>query len=78
NLSQNELGHVTAGVFTGLSSLLSLDLRGNGFTVLGSRVFSGLTSLDHLWTDEFRFCCLAGTWSIATRHQTSSVPVKTL
>ncbi|XP_037784587.1 G-protein coupled receptor GRL101-like [Penaeus monodon] len=26
---------------------------------MGRRLFSGLLKLDHLWTDEFRFCCLA-------------------
>ncbi|XP_069171358.1 G-protein coupled receptor GRL101 isoform X3 [Procambarus clarkii] len=59
NLSNNRLNHLSGGAFSGLSSLLSLDLRENQLSVMDPRVFSGLASLHHLWTDEFRFCCLA-------------------
>nr|XP_027208488.1 G-protein coupled receptor GRL101-like [Penaeus vannamei] len=59
NLSHNEIQNLADGTFSGLSSLLSLDVRSNRVAVMGSRVFSSLGKLDHLWTDEFRFCCLA-------------------
>ncbi|XP_069171156.1 G-protein coupled receptor GRL101 [Procambarus clarkii] len=41
------------------SLIFRKDLRGNPVDSLGARVFSGLTNLHYLWTDEFRFCCLA-------------------
>ncbi|XP_076044816.1 G-protein coupled receptor GRL101-like [Oratosquilla oratoria] len=59
NLSFNQLEHLPDGSLSGPTSLLSLDLRGNGIAVMGGRVFIGLKRLEEIWTDEFRFCCLA-------------------
>ncbi|XP_071549649.1 uncharacterized protein [Panulirus ornatus] len=59
NLSHNQLHNLPDGTFSGVSNLLSLDLRGNPVDVMGALLFSGLVNLNHLWTDEFRFCCLA-------------------
>lgn len=59
NLSHNQLVDLPDGTFSGLSNLLSLDLRGNPVDAMAARLFTGLTNLHHLWTDEFRFCCLA-------------------
>ncbi|XP_045121352.1 LOW QUALITY PROTEIN: G-protein coupled receptor GRL101-like [Portunus trituberculatus] len=67
NLSHNHLSGLEDGSLTGLAKLLSLDLRGNMISVMDPRVFSVLPRLLHLWTDEFRFCCLA-------RHVPSCYP----
>ncbi|XP_064106954.1 G-protein coupled receptor GRL101-like [Macrobrachium nipponense] len=59
NLSGNHLTYLPDASLSGLSSLLSLDIRNNEIAVMGPRIFSGLAKLEYLWTDEFRFCCLA-------------------
>ncbi|XP_077990597.1 G-protein coupled receptor GRL101-like, partial [Glandiceps talaboti] len=59
NLSHNQLQYVNNGVFNGLYKLLVLDLSHNMLVEVESKVFFGLIKLDEIFTDEYRFCCLA-------------------
>ncbi|XP_029633576.2 G-protein coupled receptor GRL101 isoform X2 [Octopus sinensis] len=59
NLSGNQITNIEDGAFNGLKNLLTLDISNNMLITIGENVFHGLTNLHTLYTDEYRFCCLA-------------------
>ncbi|XP_070533608.1 G-protein coupled receptor GRL101-like [Ptychodera flava] len=59
NLSHNQIQYIDNGVFNGLSKLLVLDISNNVVIEIDSKVFYGLMELTELYTDEYRFCCMA-------------------
>ncbi|XP_014664050.1 PREDICTED: G-protein coupled receptor GRL101-like [Priapulus caudatus] len=59
NLSGNKLTEVHDGAFDGLTQLQLLDVRGNDINVFSEAMFTGLENLEYLYSDSFKFCCLA-------------------
>ncbi|XP_046578540.1 G-protein coupled receptor GRL101-like [Haliotis rubra] len=58
NLSGNIIDFIEGGAFNGLDKLQVLDIRGNNISTIDKYVFR-IRNLDTLYTDEYRFCCLA-------------------
>nr|XP_054927510.1 uncharacterized protein LOC126532264 isoform X4 [Dermacentor andersoni] len=59
NLRNNKLQYVEDGAFQGLKSVTSLDIQGNDIQHFSHEMFHGLHSLESLFSDSFKFCCLA-------------------
>lgn len=59
NLRNNKLEYVEDGAFQGLKSVTSLDIQGNDIQHFSHEMFHGLQSLESLFSDSFKFCCLA-------------------
>ncbi|KAH7952425.1 hypothetical protein HPB52_023274 [Rhipicephalus sanguineus] len=59
NLRNNKLQYVEDGAFQGLKSVTSLDIQGNDIEHFSHEMFHGLHSLESLFSDSFKFCCLA-------------------
>lgn len=59
SLANNVLTVVDDAAFSGLGNLKKLDLRHNALQSLSEQLFHTVPRLDHLETDEFRWCCLA-------------------
>ncbi|KAK7591075.1 hypothetical protein V9T40_002688 [Parthenolecanium corni] len=62
DLSMNEISHLVDGTFIGMPKLKYLDLRKNRLRAVADvevNVFKVTSVLHQLFTDEFRFCCLA-------------------
>ncbi|GAB1600041.1 G-protein coupled receptor GRL101-like, partial [Argonauta hians] len=59
NLSDNQITNIEDGAFNGLENILTLDISNNKLITIGENVFHGLSNLRSLYTDEYRFCCLA-------------------
>lgn len=57
-LRSNMIMDIEDGAFRTLTSLVSLDMRGNEIRHFTKSVFSDLKSLRNLSTDSFKFCCL--------------------
>ncbi|XP_046351101.2 G-protein coupled receptor GRL101-like [Haliotis rufescens] len=58
NLSGNNIDLIEGGAFNGMDKLQVLDIRGNNISTIDKYVFR-IQNLDTLYTDEYRFCCLA-------------------
>ncbi|CAN7982866.1 unnamed protein product, partial [Ixodes hexagonus] len=59
NLKNNKLEYVEDGAFQGLKSVTSLDIQGNDIQQFSHEMFHGLQSIESLFSDSFKFCCLA-------------------
>ncbi|XP_041362016.1 G-protein coupled receptor GRL101-like [Gigantopelta aegis] len=59
NLSHNDISFIADGTFNGLDNLLTLDISGNKIELIEQNVFHGIPRLETLYSDEYRFCCLA-------------------
>lgn len=57
--THNKLAVVRASAFKSLDALVKLDLRGNSIEQFSPDMFQGLRQLRYLYTDAFKFCCLA-------------------
>ncbi|XP_074645996.1 uncharacterized protein LOC141902250 [Tubulanus polymorphus] len=64
NLSSSNIKTIVGRIFTSLSTLQTIDIRGNRIIHIVTDLFSGLDpsvggSLKRLYSDDFKFCCLA-------------------
>ncbi|XP_050537187.1 G-protein coupled receptor GRL101-like [Daktulosphaira vitifoliae] len=59
DLSQNSLTHLSDGSFRGMPQLNILNLKKNRLRTVDPSGFLTMPTLETLFTDEFRFCCLA-------------------
>ncbi|XP_022091156.1 G-protein coupled receptor GRL101-like [Acanthaster planci] len=59
NMSHNSLTDIPRGAFFGLNELEKLDIRHNKLQKIHAEAFYGLPKLRELYTDEYRFCCMA-------------------
>ncbi|XP_050428595.1 G-protein coupled receptor GRL101-like [Adelges cooleyi] len=59
DLSENSLTYLSDGTFRGMPQVMFLDLKKNRLRVIESNGFHTMPTLETLFTDEFRFCCLA-------------------
>ncbi|XP_026810792.1 G-protein coupled receptor GRL101-like isoform X1 [Rhopalosiphum maidis] len=59
DLSDNSLTHIRDGTFRGMPQVVFLNLKNNQLKVIDKNVFFTMPLLETLFTDEFRFCCLA-------------------
>nr|XP_006817056.1 PREDICTED: uncharacterized protein LOC102804127 [Saccoglossus kowalevskii] len=58
-LTDNPLTYIQPGSFKGLDLLPSLDLSGMNIERIDRQMFLGLPSLSSLYTDKYRYCCMA-------------------
>ncbi|XP_023216775.1 uncharacterized protein LOC111619306 isoform X2 [Centruroides sculpturatus] len=59
NISNNNILQVENGAFLGLHSVTVLDMRGNDIADFSHHMFVGMKSLVYLYSDSFKFCCVA-------------------
>ncbi|XP_071804159.1 uncharacterized protein [Asterias amurensis] len=59
NLSGNNITDIPQSAFFGLNKLLVLDISNNNLDFIHDRAFYGLPNLQQLYTDAYRFCCMA-------------------
>ncbi|GIY23053.1 g-protein coupled receptor GRL101 [Caerostris extrusa] len=59
NLENDNIAKVESGAFVGLHSVTVLDIKGNDIVDFTSYIFTGLKSLEYLYSDSYTFCCMA-------------------
>lgn len=59
NISNNKILQVENGAFLGLHSVTMLDMTDNNIADFSHHMFVGMKSLEYLYSDSFKFCCVA-------------------
>uniref|UniRef100_A0A2S2Q070 G-protein coupled receptor n=1 Tax=Sipha flava TaxID=143950 RepID=A0A2S2Q070_9HEMI len=59
DLSENSLTRILDGTFRGMPQVVFLNVKNNQLRVIDQNVFFTMPLLETMFTDEFRFCCLA-------------------